>query len=115
MGMQNLMWTLKLNGLGMTHAKFWLVRCEMTSYVSNSCSMGTRLFLWMTKIHHHEPPLGFTALCTCTPFQNGFQTASDLTEVQTEGCYSLWSGHSSILPTLNLQPAATRAHNDSVG
>jgi len=37
-------------------------------------------FLWMTKIHHHELPLGFTALCTGSPFQNGFQTASDLTE-----------------------------------
>ena len=28
--------------------------------------------------------------------------------VQTEGCNSLRSGHSSILPALNLQPAATR-------
>jgi len=43
-------------------------------------SMGTCLFLWMTKIHSHEPPLGFTVLCTCSPFQNGFQTASDLSE-----------------------------------
>jgi len=27
---------------------------------------------------------------------------------RTKGCNSLWSGHSSILPALNLQPAATR-------
>ena len=27
--------------------------------------------------------------------------------VRIEGCYSLWSGPLSILPTLNLQPAAT--------
>jgi len=29
-------------------------------------------------------------------------------ELRTEGCYSLRSGHSSILPALNFQPAATR-------
>jgi len=28
--------------------------------------------------------------------------------VRTEGCYSLRSGHSSILPAHNFQPAATR-------
>jgi len=28
--------------------------------------------------------------------------------VRTEGCNSLRSGHSSILPALNFQPAATR-------
>ena len=27
--------------------------------------------------------------------------------VRTEGCYSLQSGHTSILPALNFQPAAT--------
>ena len=28
--------------------------------------------------------------------------------VRTEDCYSIRSGHSSILPALNFQPAATR-------
>ena len=28
-------------------------------------------------------------------------------ELTTEGCYNLRSGHSSILPVLNFQPAAT--------
>ena len=31
-----------------------------------------------------------------------------LLEVKCEGCNSLRSGHSSILPALNFQPAATR-------
>jgi len=36
-------------------------------------------------------------------------------ELRTEGCYNLRSGHSSILPALNFQPAAPREPDSLCG